>query len=195
MPAAAYTMTPAPIGVRTPRRYTVVLGRGRLDVEVYEDGADMVDERWTTYGSDPGIGPDLSEVDDTDDSDERCPDDRPVRTLSAPWTPRDVHRAKGVRDDGRSGLSDAARDQLLLAIAKVRRWMRDVADDVTTFADIAREEGCVERHVRFLAPLAYLSPAVIKASHDGRAPAELTISALARRLPHEWASQDARVLR
>ena len=175
---------------------SVVLGRGRLDVEVYEDGGGTVDERGMTRGPGPGGGLDLSGADEADEGDdERCPDDRPVRTLSVPWTPRDVHRAKGVRDDGRLGLSDVARDQLLLAIAKARRWMSDVADDVTTFADIARGEGCSERHVRFLAPLAYLSPTVVKAIHDGRAPAELTISGLARCLPHEWASQDARVLR
>ena len=39
--------------------------------------------------------------------------DRHTRMLIVPWTPRDVHRAKGVRDDGQPGLSDAARDQLL----------------------------------------------------------------------------------
>ncbi len=176
--------------VRT-RLRSVVLGRGRLDIEVYDDGSDIVDGQGTSRSSDP----DSEMEDDADHSDEQSTDDRPMHTLSVPWTPRDVHRAKGVRDDGRPGLSDAARDQLLLTIAKARRWMRDVADDVTTFADIAMEEGCGERHVRFLAPLAYLSPSIVKAIHDGRAPAELTISSLARCLPQDWASQDDRVLR
>ena len=180
--------------VRT-RVRSVVLGSGRLDVEVYDDGADMVDGQGMRRSSDPDSEMALNEEDDADDSEERYTDDRPMHTLSVPWTPRDVHRAKGVRDDGRPGLSDAARDQLLLAIARARRWMRDVADDVTTFADIARDENRGERHVRFLAPLAYLSPSIVKALHDGRAPAELTISSLARCLPQDWAGQDARMLR
>ena len=172
---------------------SVVIGRDRLNIKVYDDDAEMLDEQTTTHSSYEDCGPELSEAGHAED-DERHPSDRPVHMLSVPWTPRDVHRAKGVRDDGRPGLSDAARNQLLLAIAKARRWMRDVALDSTTFADIAREEGCGERHVRFLAPLAYLSPSILKAIHDGRAPAELTISSLARCLPQDWASQDATVL-
>ena len=120
--------------------------------------------------------------------------DRLTRMLIVPWTPRDVHRAKGVRDDGQPGLSDAARDQLLTAIAKARRWMTDIACDKTTFAAIATQEKCGERHIRFLAPLAFVSPAIIAAIHAGRVPGDLTISALARNLPKDWASQDARIL-
>ena len=72
--------------------------------------------------------------------------------------------------------------------------MHDIARDATTFADIAQQEGACERHIRFLAPLAFLSPALIAAIHNGRVPPELTISTLARGLPKDWAGQDARVL-
>ena len=46
----------------------------------------------------------------------------------------------------------------------------------------------------FLVPLAFLSPAIIAAIHAGRVPGELTISTLARNLPKDWASQDARIV-
>ena len=65
----------------------------------------------------------------------------------------------------------AARGQLLLAVAKARRWMRDVAADVRSFEDIAREERCGERHVRLLAPLAFVSPTIVTTIAEGRAPA------------------------
>ena len=172
---------------------SVMVTAGRLVIEVDGDAAHFSREirsRASDLDADATSGQTANPLDAVD----RDPDDRPVHRLSVPWTPRDIHRAKGVRDDGRSGLSDAARDQLLRAIAKARRWMHEVSLDATTFADLAKEEGCVERHVRFLAPLAYLSPAVIDAIADGRVPAELTISSLARALPKDWATQNARIL-
>jgi site-specific DNA recombinase len=53
-------------------------------------------------------------------------------------------------------------------------------------------EGKVERHVRFLAPLAFTSPRLIAAIADGSAPADLTVTALAKALPYVWAEQDRR---
>jgi hypothetical protein len=50
--------------------------------------------------------------------------------------------------------------------------------------------------VRFLAPLAYVSPRIIEAIANGSAPADLTVSTLARTLPHRWADQEtSRVVR
>ena len=129
------------------------------------------------------------------EGDEEDAMERPVRLHSIAWAPRQVRRAKSQHDDGRSCLSDAARGQLLLAIAKARYWMRDVAADVRSFEDIAREEGCGERHVRFLAPLAFLSPTIVTTIAEGRAPAGLTITSLVRSLPLEWTLQDASLLR
>jgi hypothetical protein len=48
-----------------------------------------------------------------------------------------------------------------------------------SFAAIARREAKVERHIRLLAPLAFLSPRIVSALLDGTAPASLTITALA----------------
>ncbi len=49
-----------------------------------------------------------------------------------------------------------------------------------SFADIARQEGKAERHIRHLAPLAFVSPRIITAIMDSTAPAGLTATALAR---------------
>jgi hypothetical protein len=83
---------------------------------------------------------------------------------------------------------------LLIAIAKAREWMDDLAHGrVASLAAIARREGKVERHIRLLAPLAFLSPRIVSAILDGTAPADLTITALARALPWSWAEQERRL--
>jgi site-specific DNA recombinase len=49
-----------------------------------------------------------------------------------------------------------------------------------------------ERHIRLLAPLAFLSPRIITAIIDGTAPADLTVTGLAKALPDSWAEQERR---
>jgi hypothetical protein len=51
----------------------------------------------------------------------------------------------------------------------------------------------VERHIRLLVPLAFLSPRIVSALLEGTAPADLTITALARALPWSWAEQERRL--
>jgi hypothetical protein len=47
------------------------------------------------------------------------------------------------------------REVLLTAIAKVRNWIDDLVEGrIGSFAEIAKREGKVERHIRLLAPLA-----------------------------------------
>ena len=48
----------------------------------------------------------------------------------------------------------------------------------------------VERHVRLRLPLAFVSPRIVSALLDGIAPADLTVTALARALPWSWAEQE-----
>ena len=55
---------------------------------------------------------------------------------------------------------------------------------------IAEREGKAERHIRFLAPLAFLSPLIIESIVSGNASANLTVSGLARALPHSWTEQE-----
>src|SRR5262249_48900701 len=48
------------------------------------------------------------------------------------------------------------REALLIAIAKARQWIDDLAHGrAASFAVIARREGKAERHIRLLAPLAF----------------------------------------
>jgi site-specific DNA recombinase len=77
------------------------------------------------------------------------------------------------------------RDALLAAIAKARGWIEDLrVGRATTLAEIADREGLGERHVRLLTPLAFVAPRILAAIADGDAAADLTVTGLARRLPH-----------
>ena len=49
------------------------------------------------------------------------------------------------------------------------------------------------RHIRLLAPLAFLSPRIVAAIVDGTAPADLTVTGLAKALPYSWIEQEERV--
>ena len=85
-------------------------------------------------------------------------------------------------------------DALLIAIVKARQWIDDLAHGrAASFAVIARREGKAERHIRLLAPLAFVSPRIVSALLDGTAPADLTLTKLARALPYCWAEQERRV--
>lgn len=61
-----------------------------------------------------------------------------------------------------------------------------VKDSATDIGAVAKRENLAERHVRFLTPLAYLSPRIIEATAEGRAPADFTVTRLARNLPAIW---------
>ncbi len=100
---------------------------------------------------------------------------------------------KGVAHapSGGAAMDEATRSALLIAIARSRAWVDTItADRTTAFSTISEREKLAERHVRFLAPLAYLSPRIIEAIAEGRAPADLTITRLVRGLPTVWAEQE-----
>ena len=61
---------------------------------------------------------------------------------------------------------------------------------VASLAEIAEREGLGERHVRLLAPLAFVAPRVVGAIADGSAPADLTVTTLAKALPYLWVQQE-----
>jgi site-specific DNA recombinase len=70
-----------------------------------------------------------------------------------------------------------SREALLTAIAKAREWIDDIRSGrFSSFAEIAEQEAVGERHIRLLAPLAFLSPRIIAAIVDGTAPADLTVT-------------------
>jgi hypothetical protein len=86
-------------------------------------------------------------------------------------------------------MSAAERDALLIAIAKARAWIEDLAvGRVASFADIAKREGKVERHIRLLAPLAFISPSLVADIVDGSARVP-PITSLAKRLDYCWSRQ------
>jgi hypothetical protein len=119
-----------------------------------------------------------------------------VNTITVPWMSPVPAAVKGIIHvpAHNTPMQPSRREALLVAIAKARTWIDDVAHGrVASFADIARREGKVERQVRLLAPLAFVSPRIVSAILDGSAPAGLTVTTLARTLPWSWAEQERRL--
>ena len=125
----------------------------------------------------------------------RCPTSR-VRTIAIAWSSPVPASVKGIIHvpAHNTPIKPDRRETLLIAIAKARQWMDDLAHGrAASFAVIARREGKAERHIRLLAPLAFLSPRIVAALLDGTAPADLTLTQLARALPYSWTEQERRV--
>jgi DNA invertase Pin-like site-specific DNA recombinase len=119
-----------------------------------------------------------------------------VATMTIPWTSSVPAAVKGIIHvpAHNTPIRPSRRDTLLIAIAKARNWVDELADgQLGGFAVLARREGKLERHIRLLLPLAFLSPRIVAGLLDGTAPAGLTITALARALPWSWAEQERRV--
>jgi site-specific DNA recombinase len=119
-----------------------------------------------------------------------------LNTIAIPWTSPVPTAVKGIVHvpAHNTPMQPSRREALLIAIAKARKWVDDLAHGRTaSFAAIARREGKVERHVRLLAPLAFVSPRIVSALLDGTAPADLTLTTLARALPYSWGEQDRRL--
>jgi hypothetical protein len=80
-----------------------------------------------------------------------------LRIAFAPNLPR----RKGIAHSpaAPASIDAATREALLRAVARARGWMDAIlAGRVASFDDVAAAEGLAERHVRRLAPLAFLSP-------------------------------------
>jgi site-specific DNA recombinase len=118
-----------------------------------------------------------------------------VTTITVPWTRPVPAAVKSIHVPAHNTpMTPSRRDALLIAIAKARKWIDELANGrVGSFAMLARREGKLERHIRLLLPLAFLSPRIVSGLLDGTAPARLTITALARALPRSWAEQERRL--
>jgi site-specific DNA recombinase len=119
-----------------------------------------------------------------------------VTTITVPWTSPVPAAMKGIAHvpAHNTPITPSRPDALLMAIARARRWADELAHGgVVSFAMLARRGGKVERHIRLLLPLAFLSPRIVSGLLDGTAPADLTITALARALPWSWAEQERRL--
>jgi len=112
--------------------------------------------------------------------------------ISVTWSPPVALRRKGILHQPASrDLDPRDREALLTAIAKARSWMDDLIDGrAHSSEEIAEREQKVARHIRFLAPLAFLSPRIVDAIANGDLPAGGTVSGLLRSLPHSWAEQE-----
>ena len=115
--------------------------------------------------------------------------------INVPWTAPTFVAHKGVQHDPLSGpaMRPENRDALLMAIGKARRWIDDLVKGCASFSDIATREGKVKRHIRFLAPLAFVSPKIVTGIIDGSVPANLTVTELAKALPYSWSEQERRI--
>jgi site-specific DNA recombinase len=119
-----------------------------------------------------------------------------ITTIAIPWTSPVPAAVRGIIHvpTHNTPIKPGRREALLIAIAKARQWMDDLAHGrVASFGVIAHREGKGERHIRLLAPLASLSPRIVSTILDGTAPADLTLTTLARVLPYSWAEQERRV--
>ncbi len=88
-------------------------------------------------------------------------------------------------------LDSRDRDALLQAIARARKWMDDlIGGKFASLEEIAEVEKIGVRHVRRLAPLAFLSPKIIQALANEETSSGLSVSRLTLALPHSWAEQE-----
>ena len=75
------------------------------------------------------------------------------------------------------------------ALARGRRWLKEVVDDGrTTVESIAKRERCSIRKVNMTTSLAFLAPNLVKAAIEGRLPRGMGIARLAD-APAEWSRQ------
>jgi DNA invertase Pin-like site-specific DNA recombinase len=112
--------------------------------------------------------------------------------ITVPWTTTAIAAAKGILHSPlpSPAMSVDERDVILTAIAKARAWIADLIEGrATSFAEISQREGKVERHIRLLAPLAFVSPGIIADIIDGILPS-IAITDLAKQLPYCWARQE-----
>ncbi len=108
--------------------------------------------------------------------------------INIPWTPVKMALARGVIDSALANrpTNVGNRDALLLAIAKARAWIADLTEGrANSLADIAKREGKVERHIRLLAPLAFVSPDTISDIIDGTSP-PMGVTELAKNAAYSW---------
>jgi hypothetical protein len=110
--------------------------------------------------------------------------------LMLPWETPAFAAVKGIVHTPTAAprMTPEACGALLAAIAKARGWVEHLRlGRVATLAEIAECEGLGERHVRVLAPLAFVAPRVIAAIADDSAVGYATVTGLAQRLPDSWA--------
>jgi site-specific DNA recombinase len=118
-------------------------------------------------------------------------DEQTAVVVAVPWKPTGMAAVKGLLHTPASKtlMTAVERDSLLTAIARARAWIEDLTEGrVNSLADIAKREGKVERHIRLLAPLAFVSPFIVADIADGLAP-PLGVTKFAKQLAFAWSEQ------
>jgi site-specific DNA recombinase len=113
--------------------------------------------------------------------------------LIVPWLTTGHSNVKGILHTPFHGTANISgnRDRILMAIARARAWVQDLIDGrAASFAEIAKRQGKVERYIRLLAPLAFVSPRLLSEIIDGRVSPDLTVTGLAQALAYSWAKQE-----
>ena len=103
---------------------------------------------------------------------DRTEDENAPTAMTVHFTPS-TRPNKGIAyaPAGSDMMTDETRDTLLAAIVRSRNWLDDIMTErLSSFEQIAENKKLAERHVRFLAPLAYLSPRILNFIAEGRAP-------------------------
>jgi hypothetical protein len=118
--------------------------------------------------------------------------EKPPTLLTVPWSATTGAEVKGILHSPSEGprATSPNREALLIAIARARSWIDDLVEGrAASFAEIAEREGKVERHIRLLAPLAFISPPIV--SHIAEsAMVGVRVTDLARAPSWVWARQE-----
>ena len=118
-------------------------------------------------------------------------------TLHIPWHKppskrrREILLPDAIEPQNARPIRAETRATLIAAIARGRRWLKEVVDNVsTTVESIAKREKCSLRQVNMTISLAFLAPNLVKAAIDGRLPRGIGVTRL-RDAPVEWSRQHA----
>ena len=102
---------------------------------------------------------------------------------------REILLPEGMPPQHARPIRSETRATLVAAIARGRRWLDELATNVTATTErIAKREGCSVRKVNMTISLAFLAPDLVKAAIDGRLPHGMGVARLAD-LPAEWSKQ------
>jgi hypothetical protein len=112
-----------------------------------------------------------------------------IETVRLAWQRKPLVAEKGVTVELPSVPAEPkVRDTFLAAIGKARRWMDELSDGVS-IAAIAQREDKSARHIRLLAPLAFVPPAMVQNLIEGTAKVG-TVTELAARIPLLWPDRE-----
>jgi site-specific DNA recombinase len=111
--------------------------------------------------------------------------DAAAETVSLVWRRKPLSAEKGTTTVSPLTRQDTlARNTLLAAIGNAHRWMDELLAG-NSIAEIASREGKSLRHIRLLAPLAFVSPQTVSDLISGTARIG-TVTELAPRVPLLW---------